>query len=401
MVSKAVRRLPQWSEIKRFVGPSLSLRKRDPFAGVRTTADFERLARKRTPRAVFEYVSGAAEREVALRRSTEVFDRVVLHPHVLRDVAAVEATATVLGRQQSFPVVLGPTGFTRMMHTAGEMAVSAAAARAGVPYTLSTMGTTSVERLTSSGDKWFQLYLWKDRGRSRELISRAADAGYRALVLTVDVPVAGGRWRDVRNGLTIPPALTARTLAEMARKPRWVFDALTAEPLAFASLGDATDVATLINTMFEPAVTPADVEWLRQQWNGPLVVKGIQRVDDAKVAVAAGADGIAVSNHGGRQLDRSVTPLELLPDVVAAVGESAEVYLDGGVRSGADVAIAVALGARAAFIARPYLDALMAGGEAGVDHLLALLKSDYERTLRLLGVTATSELDHDLVSFAP
>ena len=228
--------------------------------------------------------------------------------------------------------------------------------------------------------------------------SAQARAGYTTLVLTVDVPVAGARHRDVYNGLTFPPTLSTRTLLGMVSKPRWLFDALTTEPLAFESLGAAEDVMGLIDTVFDPSVTMADIEWLRSNWSGSIVVKGIQRVDDAKAVASAGADGIAVSNHGGRQLDRAVAPLDLLPGVVDAVGDTAEVFLDGGVRSGADVAIAVALGARAAFLGRPYLYALMAGGEPGVDHLLTLLRNDYVRTLKLLGVTSTSELDRDLVT---
>ena len=217
-------------------------------------------------------------------------------------------------------------------------------------------------------------------------------------MLTVDVPVAGARNRDVYNGLTLPPTLTSRMLLGMLRKPRWLYDALTTEPVAFESLGAGGDVMALINTVFDPAVTTADIEWLRSEWSGSIVVKGVQRVDDAKEIASAGVDGLAVSNHGGRQLDRAVTPLALLPSVVDAVGDTAEVYLDGGVRSGADVAVAVATGARAALVGRPYLYALMAGGESGVDHLMALLRDDYVRTLRLLGVTRTSDLDRDLVT---
>jgi L-lactate dehydrogenase (cytochrome) len=288
-----------------------------------------------------------------------------------------------------------------MMHAAGEAAVARAAGRAGIPYTLSTLGTTSIERLAaeaSATERWFQLYVSKDRGRSAELVSRAAESGYTSLVLTVDVPVAGARHRDVYNGLTFPPSLTGRTLLGMLSKPRWLFDALTTEPLAFETLGTARDVMTLINSAFDPSVTLTDIGWLRSEWSGEIVVKGVQRVDDAIEIVHAGADAIAVSNHGGRQLDRAVTPLELLPRVVDAVGSNAEVYLDGGVRSGADVAAAVALGANAAFVARPYLYALMAGGEAGVDHLTKLLHEDYTRTLKLLGVTATAQLERDLIS---
>ena len=393
------RRVPRWSEVSQLVAPSF--RRGEPLDRVRTAADFARLAQRRVPRPVFDYVEGGAERETSVRRATAAFDRVTFHPHVLRDVGTVDTSWWVLGRPVSFPVVLGPTGFTRMMHAAGEPAVARAAARAGVPYALSTMGTTSVEHLPDVGDRWFQLYLWRDRERSRDLVQRAADAGFTTLVLTLDVVTQGGRWRDVRNGLTIPPKLTSRTLASMAARPRWVWDVLTTEPLTLESLADGEELHELINKVFDPSITPADLEWLRSVWPGSLVVKGLQRAEDAKACVAAGADGVAVSNHGGRQLDRAVTPLDALAAVVDAVGGSAEVYLDGGVRSGADVAAAVALGAQAAFVARPYLYALMAAGEAGVDHLLRLLRDDYARTLALLGVTRTGDLDRDLVSVVP
>jgi L-lactate dehydrogenase (cytochrome) len=368
---------------------------------VQTVPDFQQIARKRTPRAVFDYVEGAAEAELSRHRATHAFDRLVFHPHVLCDVSSVDPSTTILGRRVRLPIVFGPTGFTRMMHRAGEAAVARAAGTAGVPYVLSTLGTTSIERLAQDArttDRWFQLYVSKDRGRAADLIARAAASGYTTLVLTVDVPVSGSRHRDIYNGLTVPPTLTKRALIGMMRKPRWLFDSLTTDPLAFESLGAADDVMSLINTVFDPSVTVADLEWLRDNWTGTIVVKGVQRVDDAKAIAATGVDGIAVSNHGGRQLDRAVTPLEVLPAIVDAVGTSIEVYLDGGVRSGADVAGAVAFGARAAFIARPYLYALMAGGEAGVDHLCGCLARDYIRTLRLLGSASTAEVTRDLVS---
>jgi L-lactate dehydrogenase (cytochrome) len=393
------RRLPPVSHLWRFVAPTFRV-DRDPWRRVVTVDDFRRRALRRTPRSVFDYVEGAAEQELAMRRAVEAFERVVFRPRVLRDVAAVDASTTILGRPASLPVVFGPTGFTRMMHAAGEAAVARSAARADIPYTLSTLGTTSVERLAAeapAAERWFQLYVSRDRGRVRDLVERAAAAGFRALVLTVDVPVAGARHRDTHNGLSVPPALTPRTLVGMLRKPRWLFDALTTEPLSFESLGAADDVMGLIDRVFDPSVTLRDVEWLREQWSGPLVVKGVQRADDALAVVDAGVDGVAVSNHGGRQLDRAPTPLELLPSVVEAVEGRAEVFLDGGVRSGADVAAAVALGARAVFVARPYLYALMAGGEPGVDRLTALLRKDYTRTLQLLGVASTAELTPDLV----
>jgi L-lactate dehydrogenase (cytochrome) len=393
------RQLPAAGALWRFVAPTFQT-KRDPWARVVTSDDFRRRAQRRTPRSVFDYVEGAAEQELSARRAVAAFDGVIFHPHVLRDVATVQTETVILGETASLPIVFGPTGFTRMMHAAGEPAVARSAARAGIPYTLSTLGTTAIERLAAEApdtDRWFQLYVSKDRGRVRELVSRAREAGYRALVLTVDVPVAGARHRDTRNGLTIPPALTKRTLIGMTSKPRWLFDALTTPPVTFESLGAADDVMSLIDTVFDAAVTFDDVAWLRTEWPGPVVVKGVQRVDDALAAISAGADGIAVSNHGGRQLDRAPTPLELLPRVVDAIDGRAEVFLDGGVRSGADVAAAVALGAQAAFVARPYLYALMAGGERGVDHLTSLLRKDYARTLRLLGVTTTRALTRELV----
>jgi L-lactate dehydrogenase (cytochrome) len=241
----------------------------------------------------------------------------------------------------------------------------------------------------------------RDRGRSSDTIARARDHGYRCLVLTVDVPLTGARLRDLYNGLTIPPTLTLRTLFDMARHPRWLFDALTTEPLAFESLGVADEIPTLFSRVFDPSVTLADIEWLRSVWTGPVVVKGVQRVDDAKDLASAGVDGIAISNHGGRQLDRAVTPLTLLPDAVDAVGDQVEIFLDGGVRSGADIAAAVALGAQAVFIGRPYLFALMAGGQRGVERLLEIFDADYRRTLQLLGARGTADLDRSLVGIGP
>jgi L-lactate dehydrogenase (cytochrome) len=395
------RRFPRPLDVLRFIGPTFRRSKGGQWSRVRTTADFQALAVRRTPRSVYDYVEGAAERELSKERAIAAFERLVFHPHVLRDVSVTDTSTSILGRRAALPVVFGPTGFTRMMHAAGEGAVARAAGRAGIPYTLSTLGTTSIERLADEAketDRWFQLYVSRDRGRSSELVSRAAECGYTTLVLTVDVPVAGARHRDVYNGLTFPPSLTGRTIIGMLGKPRWLLDALTTEPLAFETLGAARDVMTLINSAFDPSVTLADLDWLRSEWPGPIVAKGVQRVDDALAIVSAGADAVAVSNHGGRQLDRAVTPLELLPAVFDAVGAKAEVYVDGGVRSGADVAAAVALGARAAFVARPYLYALMAGGEAGVDHLTKLLQDDYVRTLKLLGVSSTAEVGPNLVS---
>jgi L-lactate dehydrogenase (cytochrome) len=288
-----------------------------------------------------------------------------------------------------------------MMHTEGEPAVARVAARAGVPYALSTLGTTSIERVAAAapeGRRWLQLYLWRDRGPARDFVARAKESGFEAIVLTVDTPVAGPRLRDVRNGLTLPPSLSARTLAEGALHPAWWFDLVTTEPLEFASLNrfEGT-VADLVGRMFDPALAMADLTWLRSVWDGPLVVKGIQTVDDARAVVAAGADAVIVSNHGGRQLDRAPTTLEVLPDVVDAVGDRAEVYVDGGILSGADVVAAVACGARAAFVGRAYLYGLMAGGERGVQRAADILQDDVVRTMALLGVTKVSDLGRNHV----
>lgn len=375
--------------------------RRDPLAAAADLGDIRRLARRRAPRVVFDYVDGAAEAERSLDRSVAAFGRVEFRPRVLRDVGAVSTAVEVLGREISMPVVLAPTGFTRMMHRDGERAVARAAARAGVPYTLSTMGTTPAPEVTAAapdGWNWFQLYVARDRGRSRAMLDLAREAGMEVLVVTVDVPVAGARLRDVRNGMTMPPALRWRSVVQAMRHPAWWFDFVTSEPLRFVTVGGAPgDLAGIVNLMFDPTVTLADLDWIRSAWNGPLLVKGVQRVDDALDLAAAGVDGIVVSNHGGRQLDRAATPLELLPDVVAAVGDRAEVYLDGGVRSGADVAAALAFGARACFVGRAYLYGLMAAGEAGVDRVLQLLRTELVRTLQLLG----GQLDETIARLRP
>ncbi len=370
-------------------------------AGAASIPDLRLLARRRAPRAVFDYTDGAAGTEQSLLRSRDAYDRVEFLPRVLRDVSTVDTATTILGRAAAAPLVFAPTGFTRMMHTEGEPAVARVAARAGLPYALSTMGTTSIEGVASAAPdarRWFQLYLWRDRAASRDFVDRARDAGYEALVLTVDTPVPGPRLRDVRNGLTIPPSLSLRTVAEGALHPSWWFDLLTTEPLEFASLTRSEGtVADLVARMFDPAATVADVAWLREIWDGPLVVKGITTAADAAEVVEVGADAVVVSNHGGRQLDRAPTPLEVLPRVVDAVGDRAEVYVDGGIMSGGDVAAAVASGARATLVGRAYLYGLMAGGERGVQRAADILLRELAGTLALLGVTRVDELSREHV----
>jgi L-lactate dehydrogenase (cytochrome) len=396
-----VRRRPRWSELRPLLrprAPSVDVIGRR-LAAAGSIADLRRLARRRAPRAVFDYTDGGAGDELALRRSRDAFARIEFRPRVLHDVSAVDSSTTILGRDAAAPLVFAPTGFTRMMHTAGEPAVARVAARARIPYALSTMGTTSIEALAAAvpeGRRWFQLYLWRDRAASRDFVARARESGYEAIVLTVDTPVPGPRLRDVRNGLTIPPSLTARTLLDGAVHPAWWFDLLTTEPLEFASLHHFEGtVAQLVASLFDPAATMDDLVWLRSVWDGPLVVKGVLTVEDARAVVDAGADALVVSNHGGRQLDRATTPLEVLPAVVDAVGDRAEVYLDGGIMSGADVVAALAQGARAALVGRAYLYGLMAGGERGVARAAHILLGEIATTLALLGVTNVAELGPD------
>jgi L-lactate dehydrogenase (cytochrome) len=337
-----------------------------------------------------------------LRRSREAFDALELRARVLRDVSKPDPSTTILGRPSALPLVLAPTGFTRMVHHEGERAVAASAAAAGIPYALSTVGTTSVEDLAASvtGSRlWFQLYVWQDRPRSQELVDRAAAAGYEALVLTVDVPVQGARMRDVRNGMTIPPTLTARSLLDFARHPAWWGNLLTTEPLSFASFSSGPEALhEIIGSMFDPAMTIEDVAWLRAAWPRALVVKGVQTVDDARILADAGVDAIVLSNHGGRQLDQARPPVRLLPEVVDAVGDRIEVMVDSGIRTGTHIAAAVALGARACLVGRAYLYGLMAAGGPGVDRSIAVLADELVRTMQLLGAPTITDLTRDLVA---
>ncbi len=361
-----------------------------------TIDDLRRIARKRTPKAAFDYTDGAAEAEISLARARRTFAELQFNPAILRDVSTVDTGWEVLGKRVELPFGIAPTGFTRMMQTEGEHAGASAAAAAGIPFALSTMGTTSIEDVAAaapSGRNWFQLYMWKDRDRSMALIDRAAKAGYDTLLVTVDVPVAGARLRDKRNGFTIPPRLTVGTVINALPRPAWWFNFLTTEPLAFASLSRwSGTVAELLDTMFDPAVTYEDLAWIRSQWPGKLVVKGVQSLDDARQLATAGVDAITLSNHGGRQLDRAPVPLRLLPDVAREVGTDVEIHLDTGITSGADVVAAIALGARFTMVGRAYLYGLMAGGRAGVDHMIAIMRGDIERTMRLLGATSLEEL---------
>ena len=397
------RRLPRWRELRPYLrtGPIRRSPVERRLASAATVADLRSIARRHVPRAVFDYTDGAAESETSLRRSRDAYARVEFVPSVLRDVSDVDTSTTILGRTSALPLVFAPTGFTRLMHHEGEPAVARVAGRLAIPYVLSTLGTTSPEDLAADApdaDLWFQLYIWNDRDAVRELVRRARSAGYSALVLTVDTPVAGARLRDVHNGFTIPPTLSARTLVDIARHPGWWFNLLTTEPLRFAVFTSTEGtVADLINRVFDPTIAIADLAWIRDDWDRPIVVKGIQTIDDARMVIDAGADAIVISNHGGRQLDRAPTPLEQLPSIAAAVSDRAEVYIDGGILSGADIVAAIASGARAALVGRAYLYGLMAGGERGVERVGQLLGREVVRTMQLLGVRRVADLGPERV----
>jgi L-lactate dehydrogenase (cytochrome) len=397
------RRLPRWGEIAPMVfsgPPELDATARR-LAAAHDVEDLRRIARRRTPASVFDYVDGAAETESADRRNVDAFGRVEFVPQVLRDVSSVDPSVRILGKPAAMPLIFAPTGFTRMMHHEGEIAVARVAERAGIPYAISTMGTTSPEDVAAAApgsDRWFQLYMWRDRSASRELMARAEGAGYTTLVLTVDVPVAGARLRDLRSGMTLPPSLNARSFAGIARHPHWWINVLTRDPLKFAALeGGAGQFMELTDRILDPSVTSQDLDWLRQTWRGRIVVKGVLNVDGARGVVDQGVDAIVVSNHGGRQLDRAAAPLDVLPDMRSALGSDAEIYLDGGVRSGSDVAAAVALGADAVMIGRPYLYGLMAGGERGVQRVYDLFQQGFTRTLALLGVSSVADVGPHLL----
>lgn len=372
-------------------------------------ADLRAIARRRLPRGVFDYIDGGAEDEITLASNSEAYRKVTFRPRVLRDVGEVDTSSTLLGKPLPLPLVLAPTGFTRIADPAGELAVARAAARAGLPYTLSTLGTRSIEEVAdvSSGRLWFQVYVWKDRGLVAEMVQRAADSGYEALCLTVDTAVLGKRERDVRRGFTLPPKIGVSTIFDGLAHPGWTWQFIRSEPILFAnvtgrSVGDgarAVSLAEYVSRQFDPGLSWRDVEWFRSLWDRPIVIKGVQTVEDAAIAAGEGIEAIALSNHGGRQLDSAPSPLELIPRVVEAVGDRVEVICDGGVRRGSDIVKALALGARACMAGRAYLYGLGAAGEVGVDHVLDLLSAETRRTMALIGCPTVAQLGPEYVDF--
>ncbi|MGP9032861.1 alpha-hydroxy acid oxidase [Glutamicibacter mysorens] len=363
--------------------------------------DLRRIAKRRTPAAAFDYVDGAAGREITARRAREVFDNVELLPRILHGTAHSDLSTTIAGAPSALPFGIAPTGFTRFMHSEGEIGGSRAAQKAGIPFSLSTMGTRSIEEVAAAapeGRKWFQLYLWKDREKSKALVQRAAAAGYDTLLVTVDTPVAGQRHRDARNGMKIPPELTLKTVLDASYRPEWWYNFLTTDSLKFASLSDTSaDLPTIINSMFDSSLDFDDLKWIRELWPGQLFVKGVLTREDAAKAKAAGADGLVVSNHGGRQLDRAPIAFEALSEVRAEVGEGTEIIMDSGIMSGADIVAALCAGADFVLIGRAYLYGLMAGGEEGVSRAIELLAKEVEVNMQLMGAASIKDLDESLI----
>ena len=387
----------------------------DPVArrlrGAVNVDDLRRLAKRRLPRGVFDYIDGAAEDERTMAANRAGFADLTFSPRVLTGVGEPDPSTTLLGETIALPLVVAPTGFTRLAHSEGELAVARAAARAGLPYTLSTLGTYSIEDVAAVNDatKWFQVYLFRDRGLVRDMVQRAAAAGYRAIMPTVDTTVFGRRERDVRRGFSLPPKVGLGTLLDGAVHPAWTWDFVRADPIRFANITGATaggehidgttaiTLAVYVNAQFDATLTWDDIDGLRTCWDGPIVVKGIQSVADARIAADRGIEAIVISNHGGRQLDGAPATIDLVAPVVDAVGDRTEVLVDGGIRRGSDVVKAVALGAKAALIGRAYFYALGAAGERGVDHVLRLFDADVRRTMALIGAGSVKELGRELL----
>ena len=375
-----------------------------------TVADLRRTARRRLPRMVFDFVDGGAEDEATVRENRRAFTDVAFRPRVLVDVSARPQRVRVLGQDLALPVILGPTGLARMVDPAGETAAAVAAEKFGTVSVVSSGSSVSFEDVAAAVDvpQWFQLYPWGDRGTIEALIQRARDCGYRTMVVTVDVPVVGAREKDLRNGLTVPPRVDARTGWDVLSHPRWLAGLLGGPKVTFANFTglmpqtrSTSGLAAATQGLLNPAHTWADLEWMVAQWGGPVLLKGVMTAEDARRAVDHGCAGVAVSNHGGRQADSLPGALDVLGDVVDAVGDEVDVLLDGGVRRGTDVVKALALGARACLVGRPWLYGLGAGGAEGVERLLELLRDEVDRTLALIGRPGVDTLDRSALSVRP
>ncbi|MFE4948620.1 alpha-hydroxy-acid oxidizing protein [Leifsonia sp. NPDC056665] len=395
MLNRQFPRPAELLELMQFKKPELNGKKRR-LQSAFTIEDLRAIAKRRTPKAAFDYTEGAAEGELSLARARQAFQDIEFHPSILRDVSAVDTSCEIWGGPSAMPFGIAPTGFTRLMQTEGETAGAGAAGAAGIPFTLSTLGTTSIEGVKAAnptGRNWFQLYVMRDREISYELVRRAAANGFDTLFFTVDTPVAGARLRDKRNGFSIPPQLTLGTVINAIPRPWWWYDFLTTPKLEFASLSSTGGtVGELLDAAMDPSISFADLDVIRSMWPGKIVVKGVQNVEDSKKLVDLGVDGIVLSNHGGRQLDRAPIPFHLLPKVVEAVGDRTEVAIDTGIMNGADIVAAYALGAKFTLIGRAYLYGLMAGGRAGVDRTIQILGDQVVRTMKLLEVPTLADL---------
>jgi len=405
-MGKNVRRqFPKPSELApllQFSLPTLRRKKRR-LEQAYTIWDLRDIAKRRTPKGPFDYTDGSAESEVSLERARQAFRDLEFIPSILKDVSTADLTRTSLGETFAMPVGIAPTGFTRMMQTQGEIAGARAAEKYGIPFTLSTLGTSTIEDVVAAapnGRNWFQLYMWKDREGSMALVERAKRAGVKNLMLTVDVPAAGQRIRDYRNGLTVPPRLTAGTVINALPRPAWWINFLTTPSIEFASMKNwEGTVGELLDYMFDPTMTWEDLKWIREQWDGTLTVKGIQNLEDGKRAAELGADAILLSNHGGRQLDRAPVMLHLLSDIKKEFKKDYEIHIDTGIMHGADVLAAIALGAQYTYVGRAYLYGLMAGGQDGVERALEIMRTQMVRNMKLLGVNSLDELTPKHVRF--
>jgi L-lactate dehydrogenase (cytochrome) len=387
------------------IGPVETSRVERRLARAASVADLRLIARRRLPGGVFDYIDGGAEDERTLAANSSAFGRTGFQPRVLRGNTQISIEGRVLGQPTPLPLVLAPTGFTRIADPQGELAVARAAERAGVPYTLSTLSTRSIEevRAVSAGRLLFQVYAWRDRGLVREMVARAQAARYEALVLTVDTAVFGRRERDIRRGFSLPPTIGLGTILDGMLHPSWTLSFLRSEPIRFANItregmndgSTPINLSDFINSQFDPALAWQDIEWLRSIWDGPIMVKGIQSVADARIAADMGVEAIILSNHGGRQLDSSPATFDLIAPVADAIGDGPDLICDGGVRRGSDIVKAVAAGATAVMAGRAYLYGLGAGGERGVDRVLAWLADDMRRTMALIGVASLDELGRE------
>jgi L-lactate dehydrogenase (cytochrome) len=372
--------------------------------------DLRNLARKRVPRAFFDYADSGSYNEETLRANRADLEAIKLRQRVLVDVSGRSLATTLLGQKVSAPFALAPIGLCGMQHGDGEILAARAANAAGIPFTLSTMSICSIEDVAAATKKpfWFQLYVIKDRGFSKAILERAAAAKCPALVLTVDLQVLGQRHRDIKNGMTVPPEIRIRNIIDIASKPVWAWSILNGKRKTFGNLAghvkgmeNVNSLAAWIGQQFDPALSWKDVEWIKKIWPGRLILKGILDVDDAKTAVKLGADAIVVSNHGGRQLDGASSSISMLPKVADAVGGDTEVLFDGGIRTGGDMMRALALGARACLIGRAYIYGLGAGGEAGVAKAIDILKKELDVAMALTGVSHIKDIGPQVLAGGP